>query len=906
VIVRDKATGHIVVQDPVVVELGEFGSIDIQLQVTSDPNLEPEGWQWEVTEQITSRTARRYPLLLPADTAPFDLSKVEVPPSAVFLDPQSLYLKGVQVGPTTVRNPNQPPTVDVTSKDSIATLRFQLPRAGAPAVGSVQVGTPAQGPNVTSSDTADGDPRFNFRLPRSRNVQAGTTSMVNPDQPAALSTSEDANGDLTLNLSVPRAAEVTVGTVTTFLPDQNPDVITTVTDGDVELDFGLPRAADVSLGAVTPVDNDQLPTITNSGTDGDVVLDIDLPKAKTLDLGTVTVVNPNVNPAISDSGDVNAAVFNISLPRAADITLGTVTELNPDETPDVTFVTTDGDVAVDFDLPRAAAVTVDEPATVLDPDQNPTVASTTTDGDVEIAFSLPRAPAVTVDEPATVLNPDQQPSVTSLTTDGDVEIQFSLPAAPTFAVGTVTTVGPSETADATDVGTDGNIVIDFDLPRGEKGWSPVFNLVIDGSRRVLQIDDWVGGEGAKPATGDYIGATGLVSDIALAVDVRGEQGPAGTGSIDQLSDVTITSVVNGQILIYDDAISNWVNVSPDTDDIAEGSNLYYTDARVEAVIAGSTTDDLDEGVTNLYYTDTRADDRIAAAVLGDLANTDVAAAAADDLLAFDGTDWVPTDGPTVDQLFFDTAAAVEPAAEGELAWDDDAGTIDLMMNAGVLLHVGQEMFVRVKNQTGTGFAKGDVLAYDGTVGSSGVIDAKLAVADGSEPSALILGVAAAAIADGDDGYALQQGRLTLNTTTTDWVAEDLLYADPATPGGLTRVQPAAPNLRYAVAVVVSTGASGRLYVRLTPGSSLANDELATLTSLQDGDLLVYNGTNGRFENGTLGPTDVGALPDDADLDDLNDVSVSSPSDGDILVYQSGSWVNQEPESPIGLIIALGG
>ena len=45
----------------------------------------------------------------------------------------------------------------------------------------------------------------------------------------------------------------------------------------------------------------------------------------------------------------------------------------------------------------------------------------------------------------------------------------------------------------------------------------------------------------------------------------------------------------------------------DTDDIAEGNNLYFTNARVEAVIAYSDTDDLDEGTTNKYFTNARAE-----------------------------------------------------------------------------------------------------------------------------------------------------------------------------------------------------------------------------------------------------------------------------------------------------------
>lgn len=43
----------------------------------------------------------------------------------------------------------------------------------------------------------------------------------------------------------------------------------------------------------------------------------------------------------------------------------------------------------------------------------------------------------------------------------------------------------------------------------------------------------------------------------------------------------------------------------DTDDLAEGSNLYYTTARFDTAFSGKSTSDLTEG-TNLYYTTTRA------------------------------------------------------------------------------------------------------------------------------------------------------------------------------------------------------------------------------------------------------------------------------------------------------------
>lgn len=66
---------------------------------------------------------------------------------------------------------------------------------------------------------------------------------------------------------------------------------------------------------------------------------------------------------------------------------------------------------------------------------------------------------------------------------------------------------------------------------GVDGWTPVFATVNDDDRRVLQVADWIGGEGTKPATGKYVGPTTLVDDIAEAVDIRGPIGPTGPASI---------------------------------------------------------------------------------------------------------------------------------------------------------------------------------------------------------------------------------------------------------------------------------------------------------------------------------------------------------------------------------------
>jgi len=68
--------------------------------------------------------------------------------------------------------------------------------------------------------------------------------------------------------------------------------------------------------------------------------------------------------------------------------------------------------------------------------------------------------------------------------------------------------------------------------KGDGGWSPVFGLVADDDRIVMQVADWTGGEGDKPAVDFYVGASGLTETIGEAVDVRGAQGATGADGSD--------------------------------------------------------------------------------------------------------------------------------------------------------------------------------------------------------------------------------------------------------------------------------------------------------------------------------------------------------------------------------------
>ncbi|EHK56893.1 hypothetical protein MAXJ12_12547 [Mesorhizobium alhagi CCNWXJ12-2] len=120
---------------------------------------------------------------------------------------------------------------------------------------------------------------------------------------------------------------------------------------------------------------------------------------------------------------------------------------------------------------------------------------------------------------------------------------------------TIVTTG----GDAVGVGglSEGSIVTgyksgaNFRLISGMLGWSPIIRAANDGERRVLAVADWVGGEGLKPVTTGYIGLSGLVANIADALDVRGPSGTPGAGTGDMVEATYDPQGVAGDVFAGD-------------------------------------------------------------------------------------------------------------------------------------------------------------------------------------------------------------------------------------------------------------------------------------------------------------------------------------------------------------------
>lgn len=152
-------------------------------------------------------------------------------------------------------------------------------------------------------------------------------------------------------------------------------------------------------------------------------------------------------------------------------------------------------------------------------------------------------------------------------------------------------------------------------------------------------------------------------------------------------------------------------------------------------------------------------------------------------------------------------------AEGTMSWNSADGTLDIGMEYGVIQQVGQEIYARVENMTGSTMANGTVVGFSG-VGANNVLSVSKYLADGSTPTLYILGVLTHELPDsGEVGYCTTFGHVR-GINTSAFSVGDILYASPTTAGAFTNVKPTAPDNVVPVAAVLKVGTTdGEIFVR---------------------------------------------------------------------------------------------
>lgn len=200
--------------------------------------------------------------------------------------------------------------------------------------------------------------------------------------------------------------------------------------------------------------------------------------------------------------------------------------------------------------------------------------------------------------------------------------------------------------------------------------------------------------------------------------------------------------------------------------------------------------------------------------------------------------------------------AAEPAAEAEVGWNTDKGTLDVGLLNGVISPYGQDIITLCRNNTASAISKGTAVMFTGTIGNSGRLTIAPMVSDGTYPGYVFFGVASQSIAAGEDGYIRSFGEIKgVNTDINEvgvdgqWAEGDILWCDPASPGGFTKFEPLAPNLKLPVAAVVSVGNNGIIFVRWDSGRRLQDlHDVEANGATTDNELLQYDASASRWEH----------------------------------------------------------
>ena len=215
----------------------------------------------------------------------------------------------------------------------------------------------------------------------------------------------------------------------------------------------------------------------------------------------------------------------------------------------------------------------------------------------------------------------------------------------------------------------------------------------------------------------------------------------------------------------------------------------------------------------------------------------------------------PLDEIEVDLIKFDTTAN-ETVGEGELAWNDTDGTLDLGMKGGnVTQQIGMEQFIRAKHASNSGLTKGVVYYLSGS--SGGNKEVLPAQADSAATCKTTIGVATKTVTGGTKGFITTFGlvRGLPDSQFTNVTEGTVVYLSATTPGAFTSTPPAAPNHRVVVGFCVRKQSNNNeLFVKVQTGY---------------------------------------------DVDELCDVDASTPASGDVLTYDGSVWKNEIPSTPGG-------
>jgi len=170
----------------------------------------------------------------------------------------------------------------------------------------------------------------------------------------------------------------------------------------------------------------------------------------------------------------------------------------------------------------------------------------------------------------------------------------------------------------------------------------------------------------------------------------------------------------------------------------------------------------------------------------------------------------------VDSIQFNLSYA-GPHAEGLMHWNSDDGIPEIGLPGGnVILQIGQELVLKVKNGSGSTINNGEAVYITGGSGVNVIVD-KASSTDFD--TALVIGLATEDITNNQYGYVTIFG-LVRDIDTSSMSVGDMVWLGE-TPGTVTNVRPEAPDISVHIGyVVISHATEGVILVKVKVVSRL--------------------------------------------------------------------------------------
>jgi hypothetical protein len=153
----------------------------------------------------------------------------------------------------------------------------------------------------------------------------------------------------------------------------------------------------------------------------------------------------------------------------------------------------------------------------------------------------------------------------------------------------------------------------------------------------------------------------------------------------------------------------------------------------------------------------------------------------------------------IDSIKFNLNPTIVEHTEGQMHWDADNNTLSIGMIGGeVELQVGQEMLIRVFNNTGADIANGAAVY----IVDAGDQKPRIALAQAdADPTGYVIGLATETIENSTQGFICTQG-LVRGLDTNTYTEGLPVYLSATEAGALTETEPEVPNFSTLVGYTI--------------------------------------------------------------------------------------------------------